>query len=168
MAAEWRRSSVLGGEAGRGRVVANAVVLGFAVAGLVAFSAAGEAPFEQKARVQQLENAVLAPCCYTEPVSRHQSEIAVKMRIEIAKWVAEGRTDQEILDTHVRQYGRKVLVDPRTIPGWWTPWVPWLIVILGVVFGFWLLRRWHARPVAAALPLPTTGTVELPDFDDEE
>jgi hypothetical protein len=28
-----------------------------------------------------LEHAVLAPCCYTEPVAIHQSEIAVKMRL---------------------------------------------------------------------------------------
>jgi len=47
---------------------------------------------KQQARVERLEHAVLAPCCYTEPVAIHQSEIAVKMRLEIAKWVAaEGR-----------------------------------------------------------------------------
>jgi len=102
--------------------------------------------------VQRIEGAVLALCCYTEPVSRHQSEIAFKMRIEIAKWVAEGRTDQEIPDIYVRRYGSKVLVDPRTFPAWWTPWVPWFIVILAVVSGFWILRRWHAKPLPAALP----------------
>jgi hypothetical protein len=35
---------------------------------------------QQQARVDRLEHAVLAPCCYTEPVTIHQSEIAVKMR----------------------------------------------------------------------------------------
>ena len=158
---------VLGSKAGRGRFAANALLLGCAVTGLVAFSVSAERPSEQKARVQRIEDTVLAPCCYTEPVSRHQSEIALKMRMEIANRVAEGGTDQQILETYVKQYGSKVLVDPRTLPGRWTPWVPWLILVLGVVFGCSLLRRWHARAVPAALPSPNTGTPQLPDFDDE-
>ena len=32
---------------------------------------------QQPARVGRLKHAVLAPCCYTEPVTIHQSEIAV-------------------------------------------------------------------------------------------
>jgi cytochrome c-type biogenesis protein CcmH/NrfF len=159
------RSVVSGGKA---RLRQSGVVFGFASAALLAFSAAAGTPSEEKARVQRIEDAVLAPCCYAEPVSRHQSEVALKMRIEIAKWVAQGRTDQEILDAYVRQYGSKVLVDPRTIPGWWTPWVPWLIVILAVVFGFWILRRWHSQPVPAGQPSPSPGAAELPDIDDEE
>jgi len=162
---------VNGGEAGPRRVTKRAAVLGFAIAGLVAFSAplaAAETPPEQKARVQRLENAVLALCCYAEPVSRHQSGVALKMRIDIAKWVAEGRTDQEILGTYVEEYGSKVLVDPLTIPGWWTPWVPWLVVILCVVSGFWFLRRWRTRPLPAASPSPGSDTADLPVLDDEE
>ena len=131
------------------------------------FSAAAETPDEQRARVERIEDAVLAPCCYAEPVSRHQSEIAVKMRIEIAKWVAAGKTDQEILDAYVQQYGRKVLVDPRTIPSWWAHWVPWLALILGAIFALWLLRRWRANPAPQA-PIPNLDVGALPDFDDEE
>jgi len=56
---------------------------------------------QQQLRVDHLEHAVLAPCCYTEPVAIHRSEIAVKMRLEIAKSVAAGRSDREIIDTYV-------------------------------------------------------------------
>lgn len=157
------------GAEGRSRQTGRrAVILGFAVAGLFALSAAAETPAAQKARVERISDSVLAPCCYAEAVSRHQSEIAVKMRIEIAKWVAAGRTDQEILDTYVGQYGSRVLVDPRSIPGWWTPWVPWLVVLSGVFFGFWLLRHWHAKPAPVDSPAQNTGDAQLPDFDDEE
>ncbi|MGP8248060.1 MAG: cytochrome c-type biogenesis protein CcmH [Bryobacteraceae bacterium] len=139
-----------------------------ALAQVFALPATVETPDEQKARVQRIEKAVLAPCCYTEPVSRHQSEVAVKMRIEIANWVAAGKTDQEILDTYVRQYGSRVLVGPRTAPGWWTPWVPWLALIFAVVFGIWLLGRWRAKPLPAGLASPSPDAAVLPDFDDEE
>jgi cytochrome c-type biogenesis protein CcmH len=142
--------------------VRGLVLLLFALSAPFALFSAGGTQDEQKARVQRIEDAVLAPCCYTEPVSHHQSEIAVKMRIEIATWVAAGRTDQEILDTYVQRYGAKVLVDPRTIPGSWTPWVPWLTLILGAVFALWLLRRWRADPA------PDSDDRNLPDFEDEE
>lgn len=132
------------------------VALGIALAAL--------ASAEPGARIRNIEDAVLAPCCYTEPVSRHQSEAALRMRVEIAKWVAEGRSDREILDAYVQRYGNKVLVDPRTIPGAWIVWVPWLAAVFAIVLGFWILKRWRARPLPAAGPY----TVELPDFDDEE
>lgn len=124
----------------------RAVLLCMAVAGAFLFRAAAETPDEQKARVQRIEDAVLAPCCYTEPVSRHQSEIAVKMRMEIAEWVAAGKTDQEILRVYVERYGAKVLVDPRTIPAGWIPWIPWLTLMVGTVMLLWLLKRRRSAP----------------------
>ena len=144
------------------------LLLAMAVAGVCVLPAPAQTPDDTKARIQRIEDSVLAPCCYAEPVSRHQSEIAVKMRVEIAKWVSEGKTDREILDAYVRQYGSAVLVDPRTIPGWWTPWIPWLTVILSVIFGFWLLQHWRAKQLAAASASSGPDLAELPKFDDDE
>ena len=121
---------------------------------------------QQQARVDRLEHAVLAPCCYTEPVAIHQSEIAVKMRLEIAKWVAAGKSDREILDTYAGLYGSKVLVDPRTVPRGWTPFFPCLVLILGMFLVGWLLKRWHAAP-RIATALSATEVLNLPDVDDE-
>jgi cytochrome c-type biogenesis protein CcmH/NrfF len=122
---------------------------------------------ERNARILRIEDRVLAPCCYDEPVSRHQSEIAVKMRMEIARWVAAGKSDEEIIGTYVQMYGDKVLLDPRTIPAPWTMWIPWLSVIAGAGFAAWLLKRWSAkRPVAAT---PAGPEIEnLPDIEDED
>ena len=121
---------------------------------------------QQQARVNRLEHAVLAPCCYTEPVAIHQSEIAVKMRLEIAKWVAAGRSDREIIDTYVGLYGSKVLVDPRTVPRGWMTFFPWLVLILGMFLVAWLLKRWRAAPRTATAS-STTEVPNLPDVDDE-
>ncbi len=138
-------------------------ILSVAVLPLLVFAQTAEQP---QARVSRLEHAVLAPCCYTESVAIHQSEIALKMRLEIAKWVAAGKPEQEILDTYAGLYGSKVLVDPRTMPRGWTPFFPWLVVILGVLLVGWLLRRWRAVPQTATAGSPTE-VVNLPDFDDE-
>ena len=119
---------------------------------------------QPQARVARLEHAVLAPCCYTESVAVHQSEIAVNMRLEIAKSVTAGKPDQEILDTYAGLYGSKVLVDPRTMPRGWTPFVPWLVLILGVFLVVWVLKHWRAAP-RTATALSATEVANLPDFD---
>ncbi len=144
----------------------SAALLSMALVGVFEPAAGAETPDQQSARVRRIEDSVLAPCCYTEPVSRHQSEVAVKMRIEIAKWVAAGRTDQEILATYVQQYGSKVLVDPRTIPAWWTPWIPWLALMLGAVLVLGLLQRWRLAPATGTAP-PLNGD-SLPEIEDDD
>jgi cytochrome c-type biogenesis protein CcmH/NrfF len=125
----------------------------------------GSGPQEQRARIQRLEKAVLAPCCYTETVGQHQSEIAIKMRVEIANWVAQGRTDEESLDTYAKRYGAKVLVDPNTIPKGWTLVVPWAVAGLGALGAAWMLRCWRAARLAAGA-LTDAGGMVLPDVQD--
>ena len=117
-------------------------------------------------RVLRLESAVLAPCCYTEPVSRHQSEIAMKMRLEIAKWVEQGKSDEEILATYVERYGAKVLVDPNSVPRDWSYQLPWLLsaaAAMGLAAMIWRWRR-AAPATAASSPLPDN----LPDLPPED
>jgi len=133
---------------------------------LLPLLALAETPGQSQERVNRLEHAVLAPCCYTESVAIHQSEIAVKMRLEIARWVATGKSDQAILDTYVGLYGSKVLVDPRTVPRGWTPFVPWLVLILGAFLVVWLLKRWRVTP-RTATALSTAEAVNVPDFDED-
>jgi cytochrome c-type biogenesis protein CcmH/NrfF len=133
------------------------------------FLAYGGVPLEQHARIQRLEKAVLAPCCYTETVGQHQSEIAIQMRVEIAKWVEQGRTDEEILDTYAKRYGAKVLVDPNTIPKGWTLVVPWAVAGLGTLGAALMLWRWRAARLATAAPSDTSGVVlpDVPDLEDD-
>jgi len=89
------------------------------------------------------------------------------MRVEIAKWVAAGKTDQEILGVYVQQYGTKVLVDPRTRPAWWTPCIPWLTLVLGALLVLWLLKRWRSAPPPPASPSGSEHPA-LPDIEYED
>jgi len=131
---------------------------------LFASFADAETAEQRQARIEHLEHAVLAPCCYTESVAVHQSEIALKMRLEIAKWVEMGKSDREILDTYVGLYGSKVLVDPRTIPAWWTPWVPWIALAMGTVLLTWFLKRWRPK-VEASHPASDVEGRSLPEIE---
>ncbi len=121
----------------------------------------------QPDRVLRLENAVLAPCCYSEPVSRHQSEIALKMRLEIARWVDEGRSDEEILATYIERYGNKVLVDPNTLPRDWSYQLPWLLSAVAAIGLAAMIRRWRrATPATVAAAPPPENLPGLPPEDE--
>ncbi len=98
-----------------------------------------------QARIRRIEDSLLAPCCFSEPVSKHRSEVAQKMRKEISGWVAEGKSDQEILATYKRLYGARVLIEPEGALRWWVYTVPTLVAALGLVLTVIVLRRWRSR-----------------------
>jgi len=81
--------------------------------GLTAHAAAPEAAPSEAARINKLDNSLLAPCCFGEPVSRHMSDVAIQMRKEIAERVAAGESDREILDHYKELYGEEILVEPE-------------------------------------------------------
>lgn len=104
---------------------------------------------EQQARALKLENALLAPCCYSEPVARHNSSAASDMRTEIAAMIAGGKTDREIVDFYVAKYGQRILVEPEGAKWWWMHVVPVAILVLGLLWVVWLLVKWtRAAPAA--------------------
>jgi cytochrome c-type biogenesis protein CcmH len=103
--------------------------------------AAFAAADNRAARIENLEQSLLAPCCYGGPVATHSSEISIKMKAEIARWVDEGRTDAQIIDTYVQRYGSRVYAPPKPV-GRWVYWVPWLVLAAG---GWWAVRWLRAR-----------------------
>ena len=65
------------------------------------------------ALVRDIENNLMAPCCWTQPISEHFSEITAIMREEVRAFVAEGKSRGEILDYYVGIYGERILAAPR-------------------------------------------------------
>jgi cytochrome c-type biogenesis protein CcmH/NrfF len=106
------------------------------------------AAFAADARVALLEKSLLAPCCYKEPISRHQSEVSTKMKLEIAEWVAEGKSDAEILGIYRTRYGDRVVTAPEKPPSAWVQAFPWLAGLAGAGLVVQLLRKWVRKGVA--------------------
>ena len=109
---------------------------------------AGGLTAPQQKLVATLEGKLLAPCCYAGPVVSHQSEAAVKMRMEIARLVEAGKTEAEIVDLYVERYGTKVVAGFAPTPGW-AQYLPWLLTAAGTV----LLAGWVWRKVGRRAPL---------------
>jgi cytochrome c-type biogenesis protein CcmH len=124
------------------------------VAAVLLAQAAPEAPtplaspaLEQEAR--QLETMLIAPCCWSQQVSVHQSPAADEVRKDIRRRLSEGRTRQEILDAYVAQFGERILAEPPARGFARALYVlPIVLLILSVAVLTALVRR-MARPARA-------------------
>ena len=94
------------------------ILAGLLVGGVLCLIRGANPTADQRERIERIENSLLAPCCYAEAVSRHNSEVAVQMRLEIAAWVKEGKSDREILNTYKKLYGLRGLREPEGST-WW-------------------------------------------------
>jgi cytochrome c-type biogenesis protein CcmH/NrfF len=104
---------------------------------------------EQQQRAHKLETSLLAPCCWSEPVATHRSEISLSIKAEIEKLVGEGKNDREILDLYKSRYGMRIFVEPEGSQWWVMNVVPVVMTILGVLVVVFVIRR-MLRPIPAS------------------
>lgn len=102
---------------------------------LAALSAWGAAP--SPAKVREIESRFIAPCCWHENLAVHDSSLAREMRQEIENLAASGKTESQIVDYYVAQYGERILRVPRGTPYWVLVFTPFLALAAG---GFWVVR----------------------------
>ncbi len=106
------------------------------------------------AMVRDIEDHLIAPCCWTQPISQHESGVSSQMRNEVRKMAAAGMSREEIMDHFVAQYGERILATPR--PEGFNRLVyilPWVALACGAWLLFALLRKLRA-PAPAAIPTP--------------
>jgi cytochrome c-type biogenesis protein CcmH len=68
---------------------------------------------EQEALARKIDGELIAPCCWTQTVADHQSDIAAQMKAQTRSLIAEGKGEREILDSYVAAYGMEILASPR-------------------------------------------------------
>lgn len=102
---------------------------------------------------EKIASRFLAPCCWHENLAVHSSPVAEQMRAEIAGFVKEGKTEQEIVDYYVAQYGERILREPRGSRGIWLVVVPVLVALLGAALVTAYVNRMRHRPAVAGGPL---------------
>ena len=89
----------------------RAILLVLFAAATVAAAAPPSGPaLEREAR--EIETLLIAPCCWNQQVSEHQSAVADEVKRDIRAQLAAGRSRQEILDAFVARYGKKILAEP--------------------------------------------------------
>ena len=141
------------------------ILAGLLVGGVLCLIRGANPTADQRERIERIENSLLAPCCYAEAVSRHNSEVAVQMRLEIAAWVKEGKSDREILNTYKKLYGLRVLREPEGSTWWWSNLVPSFVIAMSAFLTVRILRKWR-HPQQTTPVIAGETAISIPDFDD--
>jgi cytochrome c-type biogenesis protein CcmH len=111
----------------------------------------------QKAELRRVEERLRAPCCYTQSIQVHGSEIAGEMRAEVADMVAEGRTEEEIVNHYRSLYGDRILIVPDGVTGKILFGLPVLTSVLGFLVVFLFARKMlRARKGTESIPQKET------------
>jgi cytochrome c-type biogenesis protein CcmH len=61
---------------------------------------------------KQIETELIAPCCWSQQVSQHESQAATEIRADIRQRLSTGQTHEKILDAYVAEYGGRILAVP--------------------------------------------------------
>jgi cytochrome c-type biogenesis protein CcmH len=112
-------------------------------------------------RLEKLYGQFIAPCCWAETLLVHSSPLADQMRSEIARWVAEGRTDEQIKAVYVERYSTRVLSMPEGASFEWLVWTPLAALAAGLGIALLAIRRLRRAPAAAV----AQESMPLPDID---
>jgi cytochrome c-type biogenesis protein CcmH len=114
----------------------------------------------------ELESRLFAPCCYTQTLDVHESDLASQLRREIHARIGAGEAAQQIEDDLAVRYGERI----RAVPRGRDPraFIPALIaVVMAASFGV-LLRfgmGWRRR---SALAVPVADAEQYDEALDAE
>jgi len=135
----------------------KAVSISIALAVTWASVTAGSEKEPDSALIRDIEDHLIAPCCWTQPISEHESAVSEQMRKEVRTMVAAGMDREAILDHFVAQYGERVLATPRAEGFNRLVYIlPWIALIFGAGVLFVLLKRFRK-------PVPDSESESLPD-----
>lgn len=128
----------------------------------LALAATDPQALEREAR--QLETKLMAPCCWAQQVSLHQSPAADEIKRNIRRLLAEGKTSQQVLDFYVAEYGDRILSEPPARGFSRLIYVaPWVFLVGSVGLVVVVIRRLRAVSTAPA----RTEQAAVPPNDDE-
>jgi len=121
----------------------GAVALLVIVAGL----ASGDStPPTEAERVDTLASAIKCPFCNGESLKESQSSVAAEYRALIAQRVADGATDEEVIDEFAAKFGDSYILDTSTTSWSIALWiVPILAISLGAGVVTWMYRSARRR-----------------------
>ncbi|WP_420239293.1 cytochrome c-type biogenesis protein [Telmatobacter bradus] len=113
----------------------------------------------QKQEVDHLERQLMAPCCYTQTIHDHMSDVAEQMREEVVGMVAAGKSETEIKNYYRAKYGETILVTPAGRTGLVTFGVPVAVSLAALLLLALVLRR---RVLARSAPQAAFSAASAP------
>jgi cytochrome c-type biogenesis protein CcmH len=123
-----------------------------AAALLLVFSTPAAADrIEDEARA--IEAMLVAPCCWSQQVSVHQSEAATEIKRDVRAALRAGRSRREIVDGYVQRYGTRILIEPPARGfGAWLYVLPVVTLLVSAAGLGLVVRRFASRGASAPKP----------------
>ena len=114
---------------------------------------------QENPRLEKLFGTFMSPCCWQQNLTVHDSPIANELRSQIRQAVLDGRTDEEIKASLVKQYSKRILALPEGAGRVWLFWTPWVAIAAGLL-GLALAIR-HFRSTRAEQAFTGVAPVEI-------
>ena len=110
------------------------------------------ADVEIEKRMVAISEELRCLVCQNESLAGSHADLAQDLRREIRKMIAEGKSDQEILDFMVGRYGDFVRYSPPLKPSTWLLWGGPFLLLAGGIGGLVIfLRRRKVSATPAGL-----------------
>lgn len=116
---------------------------------------------------RQLETMLIAPCCWSQQVSVHQSPAADEMKKDIRRRLGEGKTQQQILDAYVVEFGEQILAEPPARGFKRTLYVLPIVLLVASAIVLSVLVKRMSRGPALAAGSAGGGSADVKDVYDE-
>ena len=125
------------------------------------FAQEGQPGYPTDNDVNRVAKQLYCPVCPNTPLDVCETQACQDWRAQIRDQLAEGWTDQQIIDYFVAQYGERVLAEPQrkgfTSLVWFLPLIG---VLLGLGIVYEILRNWRKQKPA---PFISTPPPHIPD-----
>jgi len=125
----------------------------------VVYAQDGQPPTDND--VLRVAKQLYCPVCPNTPLDVCETKACLDWRAQIRDQLAQGWTDQQIIDYFVTQYGERVLAEPQRKGFTSLVWFfPLIAVLLGIGIVYEVLKNWRAKKpaLATSAPLP-----QIPD-----
>jgi len=117
---------------------------------------------------RHLEARLIAPCCWRQPLSMHDSEPARVMKEEIRRDLASGKTEEEILAAYEARYGLRILAEPPAVGFHRVLYVLPVLVLAGSAISLsFVLSRWRRKKKEAGSDRPRPSSERLAQIERE-
>lgn len=110
--------------------------------------------------IEEVGRELVAPCCWTQTVDVHDSQIAAQMRWDIGNMLAKGMSKDEIISFYTAKYGERILAKPPMIGfGMVAYALPVIFVVGGGSVIYFLFRHWiNLRNFGASSAVPQASS----------
>ncbi|HID54278.1 MAG TPA: hypothetical protein EYP41_19845 [Anaerolineae bacterium] len=150
------------------------IVLILLLAGVALFSgtsALAQNEFPTDDDVNAIAKKLYCPVCPNTPLDVCETKACQDWRADIRRQLADGWTEEEIINYFAEQYGERVLAEPERQGFTSLVWIlPVIALLLGLVIVAQALRNWKAGQQAlpdTAVPDPTVDPATLAQIEED-